>query len=137
MTPRRRRLLFERRNDPLISRGQFLGRVGLAFAVTLVIVAGSLVMGMAGYHFVGGLAWIDALHNSAMILTGMGPVDPMRSTSGKLFASFYALYSGIAFLSMTAILLAPIIHRALHAFHLDEEDETTDADQQKPERPVR
>ena len=114
--------LFERKTDPLLSRGQFLGRMGLAFAVTMAIVAGSLGMGMAGYHFVGGLPWIDALHNAAMILTGMGPVDPMRSTAGKLFASFYALYSGIAFLSMTAVLLAPIIHRALHKFHLDDED---------------
>ena len=114
--------LFEKKTDPLLSRGQFLGRMGIAFAVTMAIVAGSLAMGMAGYHFIGGLPWIDALHNAAMILTGMGPVDPMRSTAGKLFASFYALYSGIAFLSMTAVLLAPIIHRALHKFHLDDED---------------
>jgi hypothetical protein len=132
-----RRSLFERRKDPLISRGQFLGRMGLAFAVTVGIVAGSLGMGMAGYHFIGGLRWIDAVHNSAMILTGMGPVDPMRTTAGKLFASFYALYSGIAFLSMTAILLAPIIHRGLHTFHLDDEDQEKGGDQQHDKRPVR
>ena len=129
--------LFERKHDPLIARGQFLGRMGLAFAVTMGIVVGSLAMGTAGYHFIGGLHWIDAVHNSAMILTGMGPVDPMRTTAGKLFASFYALYSGIAFLSMTAVLLAPIIHRALHKFHLDEDDERTGADRQQRERPVR
>jgi hypothetical protein len=124
------KLLFERRTDPLISRAHFAGRMAAAFGVTLVIVAASLAMGMAGYHFIGGLGWIDALHNSAMILTGMGPVDPMRTTASKVFASFYALYSGIAFLSMTAVLLAPIIHRAMHAFHLDSEDDTTDDDNQ-------
>jgi hypothetical protein len=93
-----------------------------ALGVTLLIISASLAMGMAGYHFLGGLPWIDALLNSAMILTGMGPVDPMQTTGGKLFATFYALYSGVAFLSMTAVLLAPIIHRAMHKFHLDAEE---------------
>ncbi len=127
MTPDDCQPLFERKTDPLISRGRFLGRMAGAFGVTLVIVLASLLMGVGGYHFIGGLKWIDALHNSAMILTGMGPVDPMRTTAGKLFATFYALYSGIAFLSMTAVLLAPIIHRALHKFHLAEEDQESDA----------
>jgi hypothetical protein len=125
--------MFETRSQPLLSRERFIRRVLRAFATTLVIVALSLGMGMAGYHFLCGLAWTDALLNSAMILTGMGPVDPIHSTSGKLFASFYALYSGIAFLSMTAILLAPIIHRGLHSFHLDaEEDDKEEADQSPP-----
>ena len=97
-----------------------------AIWVTLVIIAVSLAMGMAGYHYLGGLLWIDALLNSAMILTGMGPVDPMQSSGGKLFATFYALYSGVAFLSMMAVLLAPIIHRAMHKFHLDAEEEDDD-----------
>ena len=118
--------LFERKTDPVISPGRFAGRMAGAFGVTLMIVGASLGIGMAGYHFIGGLKWIDALHNSAMILTGMGPVDPMRTTGGKLFATFYALYSGIAFLSMTAVLLAPIIHRALHKFHLAEDDDDAD-----------
>ncbi len=127
MTSEENQPLFERKTDPVLSRGRFAGRMAGAFGVTLVIVVASLAMGMAGYHFVGGLSWIDALHNSAMILTGMGPVDPMRTTGGKLFATFYALYSGIAFLSMTAVLLAPIIHRGLHKFHLAEEDQEGDA----------
>jgi hypothetical protein len=116
--------MFETRFDPLISRAQFVSRMGRAFGVTLIIVAGSLLLGMTGYHYVGKLPWLDALHNSAMILTGMGPVDPMRTAGGKLFATFYALYSGIAFLSMMAVILAPIIHRGLHRFHLDVEDES-------------
>jgi len=70
-----------------------------------------------GYHYFGLLPWIDALLNASMILTGMGPVDPMRSTAGKLFATFYALYSGIAFLTMMAVLLAPVIHRLMQNFN--------------------
>lgn len=69
----------------------------------------------------GGLAWIDALLNAAMILTGTGPVDPMKTSGGKLFATFYCLFSGIVFLSLMAIILAPIYHRAMHRFHMDEE----------------
>jgi hypothetical protein len=101
-----------------------------AIGVTLVIIAVSLGMGMAGYHYLGELPWIDALLNSSMILTGMGPVDAMQSTGGKLFATFYALYSGVAFLSMTAVLLAPIIHRTMHKFHLDAEEGDDDKSDQ-------
>jgi hypothetical protein len=111
--------MFEHKDEPLLSRFQFYGRLARAFGVSLLIVGGSLLLGMTGYHYFAALPWIDALQNSAMILTGMGPVDPMPTTTAKLFASFYALYSGIAFLSMMAVLLAPIIHRAMHEFHLD------------------
>ena len=69
------------------------------------------------------LPWIDAVLNASMILTGMGPVDPLRSTAGKLFATFYCLYSGIAFLTMMAVLLGPVIHRLMHKFHLEESDD--------------
>ena len=110
---------YESKNDPLLSRAQFLARLGRSFGVTLLIVAFSLLFGGAGYHYFGHLPWIDAVLNASMILTGMGPVDPMRSTAGKLFATFYALYSGIAFLTMMAVLLAPVIHRLMHSFHLE------------------
>jgi len=82
-------------------------------------VAGSLALGMLGYHLVAGLSWIDALVNASMILTGMGPVDEMSTVGAKLFASFYALFSGVAFLTIVAVLLAPAVHRFLHRFHLD------------------
>jgi hypothetical protein len=124
---------FERRSEPLLPRNQFVQRMIAAMGVTIAIVGLSLAIGTAGYHFLGGLSWIDALLNSAMILTGMGPVDPMQSAAGKLFATFYALYSGIAFLSMTAVLLGPIIHRAMHTFHLDAE-EVDDSDNGKANR---
>lgn len=74
---------------------------------------------MLGYHLFAGLSWLDALVNASMILTGMGPVDQMTSVGAKLFASFYALFSGVAFLTIVAVLLAPAVHRFLHRFHLD------------------
>jgi hypothetical protein len=89
--------------------------------VTVAIAVVSLAIGMAGYCYYGELGWLDGLLNAAMILTGMGPVDRMATSGGKLFASFYALYSGVAFLSMSAVLTAPIFHRIIHKFHLEEE----------------
>jgi hypothetical protein len=79
----------------------------------------SLAIGAVGYHVGGGLGWLDATLNAAMILTGMGPVDDMRTHAGKVFAIVYSIYSGVAFLSSVAVLLAPVVHRFLHRFHLD------------------
>lgn len=118
--------MFEKKSEQLLSKGQFALRLGRSFCATLGIVAFSLLMGTVGYHHFGHLAWIDSLLNSAMILTGMGPVDPMKTTAGKLFAAFYALYSGIAFLTMMAVMTAPLIHRMLHRFHLDDDDQPSD-----------
>ena len=114
-------MAFEKSNDGLLPKKVFYARVIGSFGTTLIIVAFSLAMGSAGYSYFGGLDGVDALLNAAMILTGMGPVDRLTTTSGKLFATFYALYSGIAFLSMMAIMIAPILHRFLHRFHLEEE----------------
>ena len=113
--------MFESKTEEILSRSAFLFRLARSFGVTLLIIAFSLAVGSAGYHVFEGIPWVDALLNAAMILTGMGPVDQMHSVSGKLFATFYALYSGIAFLSIMAVLLAPVFHRALHKFHLDDE----------------
>ena len=120
--------MFEKKHEPLLPPAAFVFRLGRSFAVTLLIVVVSLLMGSVGYRHFANLSWIDALLNAAMILTGMGPVDQMMTTGGKLFATFYALYSGIAFLTMMAVVLAPLIHRLLHKFHLDgEEDDNQDA----------
>ena len=89
-------------------------------AVSFGLVLASLSIGVLGYHTLEGLAWIDALLNASMILGGMGPVDTLRTPGGKLFASLYALYSGLVLLVAAGILFAPIIHRALHRFHLEE-----------------
>ena len=113
--------MFEQRKEAMIGHQAFLLRLMISLCVTLAIVAVSLLLGSVGYHVYGNLPWIDALLNASMILTGMGPVDPMLTNSGKLFATFYALYSGIAFLSMIAVISAPLLHRLLHHFHLDDE----------------
>ena len=113
----------ERKGQPLASTGVFLLRLGRNFLAALGILAVSLVIGTLGYHYLGNVGWIDGLLNAAMILTGMGPVDKMETTEGKLFATVYALYSGVAFLTLVAVILAPVYHRLLHHFHMTEEDE--------------
>jgi len=85
----------------------------------MIILTASLGVGVVGYHYVARLPWIDALLNASMILTGMGPVDPMPDAKAKLFASFYALFSGVVFLGIASVLVAPFAHRLLHRFHLE------------------
>jgi len=91
-----------------------------SFALGAALLTGSLGLGMLGYHHFEGLPWVDAFLNASMLLGGMGPVDMPRTESGKLFAGFYALYSGVLFLVLAAILLAPVFHRVLHRFHLED-----------------
>ena len=86
------------------------------------IILGSLTIGVLGYHLLEGLPWLDALLNASMILGGMGPVDALRTDGGKLFASIYALYSGLVVLVAAGILLAPIAHRVMHRMHMDENE---------------
>ena len=114
--------MFEHKASRLLSSREFLSRMARCIAMMLAIIAFSLAIGTAGYHYFGNLHWIDALLNAAMILTGMGPVDPMTTDAGKLFATFYALYSGVAFLTSVAVLAAPVVHRFMHKFHLDVEE---------------
>lgn len=84
----------------------------------------ALAVGVLGYHWTTGMDWIDAFLNASMILTGMGPVNPLTTVSAKLFASFYALFSGLVFVTVMGLVIAPIFHRMLHKFHLSlEEDE--------------
>jgi hypothetical protein len=87
------------------------------------------VVGILGYHFLVGLGWIDALLNASMILGGMGPVDPVSGSSGKIFASFYALYSGLVVLAVAGLIFAPIFHRFLHHFHIEIDDAGEDVQQ--------
>jgi hypothetical protein len=89
------------------------------FAYVSGLIAASLAFGAAGYHAFAGLPWLDATLNAAMILTGMGPIDPLRTPAGKVFGIVYALFSGVAFLTMVALLLAPVAHRLLHRLHLE------------------
>ena len=111
--------MFEHHRRPLLSKAQFRRRVAGSVAAAAAILVASLGAGIAGYHFLETLPWIDALLNAAMILGGMGPVHELRTTAGKLFATCYALFSGIVFITVAAIILAPILHRFLHRFHLE------------------
>ncbi|HTL67571.1 MAG TPA: hypothetical protein VL200_07910 [Lacunisphaera sp.] len=112
--------MFERRHDKLVPFPRFVRRVVLSMLLTLAVLLVALGIGVIGYHEVAGLRWIDALLNASMILTGMGPVDSMTTTAAKIFASCYALFSGVVFLSSIGFVLAPVFHRILHKFHLDE-----------------
>ncbi len=112
--------MFEHSNEALLSPGQFLRRLATHGGIALGLVVISLGIGMTGYHVFEGLSWLDALVNASMLLGGMGPVDPLHTVAGKLFASFYALYSGLIFLIVAGVLIVPIFHRIIHHFHLEE-----------------
>jgi len=114
--------MYERRQQRLLSRIEFSKRVGRHGLVALGVLVFGLGGGVLGYHYVAGLSWIDSLLNASMILGGMGPVDPLKTDCAKLFASFYALFSGLAFIGIVSVLLAPFLHRMLHRFHAEERE---------------
>jgi hypothetical protein len=111
--------MFEHRQAPLLPRREYYHRLARHSLIALGLLVTGLLIGMGGYHFIEGLPWIDAFANAAMILSGMGPLDPIKTAAGKLFAGVYAIFSGVAFLTIVGILLAPVVHRALHKFHLE------------------
>jgi hypothetical protein len=112
--------MYEHRDKPLLPRKKFYHRLLNNFFWSAMIVIFSLMVGMVGYHWIGKTSWIDGFYNAAMILTGMGPVNVMESDAAKIFASFYAIFSGVVFLTTVAILMAPVVHRFMHKFHLRE-----------------
>src|SRR5213594_3671033 len=126
--------MFEHRRQPLLPRPHFLKRVFRHVRIACAIIFGALGLGVCGYHGFEGLSWLDSLLNASMILTGMGPVNELRTTGGKLFASAYALFSGVVFLSAVAVLFAPVLHRFLHKFHLELEDEAEQAEEARRPR---
>jgi hypothetical protein len=103
-------------------RLQFYHRFLRALGLSSALIGFSLVIGILGYHGFAGFNWVDSLLNATMILTGMGPVGALPSDTAKLFASAYALFSGLVFITATGILLAPIFHSVLHRFHIEERD---------------
>src|SRR5437016_3095277 len=111
--------MFEHHRQSVIPRSAFLRRVARYTGSALLLVAISWLIGILGYRVFEGMSWIDSLLNAAMILGGMGPVNPLRTDAGKLFASFYALFSGIVFLVSVAVLIAPLLHRLLHQLHVE------------------
>ena len=112
--------VYEHRSQPLLSWAKFRRRLVLHAAVALSLMALALSIGVLGYRLTEGMPWLDALLNASMILGGMGPVTELHSDGGKLFASLYALFSGVVFIALTGVLLAPILHRLMHRLHLQE-----------------
>ena len=112
--------MYELRHQPLLSRERFMRRVASHVGIAIAVLALSLALGMLGYHVFEKLPWLDGFLNSAMLLGGMGPVNPPQTPPGKLFAGIYALYAGLVFIVTAALVVTPLLHRVLHRFHLGE-----------------
>jgi hypothetical protein len=113
---------FEHVSQPMAPRGVFLRRWAMSLALVMTLAGASLLIGVIGYHYFEGREWLDAFDDAAMILSGMGPLTDPKTGGGKLFAGIYALYSGLLLIVTTGILLAPLLHRILHHFHVPDED---------------
>ncbi len=114
--------MFENKYQPLAPLKVFYQRVLKSLLVAMLILMICLLIGILGYHYIAKIGWIDAIHNASMILSGMGPVAEIKNTSGKLFSSAYALFSGVAFITNVGFLLAPAAHRFFHKLHVDDSD---------------
>ncbi len=114
-----KQIKLEHKTAHLLSRRDFIIRLGLYWVFGCLFLAFSLGIGTIGYHVTANLPWVDAFLNASMILTGMGPVDKLATDEAKLFASCYAIFSGVSFLTFCGVLFAPIYHRIMHRFHLD------------------
>ena len=112
-------MAFKQLKNKLLGRSELLHRLGRSVLVGCVLIAFSLTIGVVGYHTIGGLPWIDAFLDAAMILSGMGPVSTLHTSGAKLFAGCYAIYCGVMLLASTGVILAPLLHRSLHKFHLE------------------
>lgn len=113
----------EKLSEPLASREEFANRVFRSMFFGGLMVAGTLISGMCGYHFLEGLPWLDAFVNSTMIMSGMGVLAAPVTVMGKLFAGFYALFCGLVLIVATAIAFTPVIHRFLHKLHVEDDDD--------------
>lgn len=116
-------LHFEPKHQPLLSPEKFRHRLLTNVLAGMFILALFLGIGVLGYHATCSFSWIDSLLNASMILSGMGPTNPIPTDMGKWFASLYALVSGVVFITTISIVLAPVVHRVFHRFHLEEEGE--------------
>ena len=115
--------MFEHRSEPFLSRPQFLRRMANAGLIALSLVRVCLGIGVAGYRAFEHLGWLDSVLEASMILGGEGPIHAPTTPGGKLFASIYALFAGVVFISIAATLIAPVMHRILHRLHLDDQEQ--------------
>lgn len=112
-------MVYEHRSQPLLSRRAFARRMGHHLSWAMLLVALSTAIGMLGYRGLASMTWVDAFLNACMLLGGMGPVGELPNDASKVFAGVFALYSGLVFIGVTALLLAPILHRVMHRFHIE------------------
>lgn len=112
--------MYEHKKQPLASKAVYQKRILKNVFFTLGVLVVCLLIGVFGYHYLGNIEWLDSLHNASMILSGMGPVVEIKTNAGKWFSSFYALFSGVAFITNISLVLAPIAHRFFHKLHLEE-----------------
>lgn len=112
--------MYEHRKQPLATKATFYQRILKNILIALLIMSVCLIIGIAGYHYTDNIPWIDSLHNASMILSGMGPVVEIKSETGKIFSSGYALFSGIVFITNVGVILAPAVHRIFHRLHLED-----------------
>lgn len=117
----RRHWHYEHHRDRLASRGVFLERLLVHAGIGIGLILAALLIGMIGYRATEAMSWLDAFLNASMILGGMGPVEVLQTTAGKMFAGMYALFAGMAFLVIAGIMIAPLAHRLLHRLHLEED----------------
>jgi hypothetical protein len=114
--------MFERKHEKLAPVPVFVRRMAASVGMASILIAVALSIGIIGYHRIAEFDWVDSILEASMILGGMGPVNPLTTTEAKMFASGYALFSGLVFIAIMGIVLAPVTHRMLHKFHIDEED---------------
>ncbi|MBF0331383.1 MAG: hypothetical protein HQL17_05550 [Candidatus Omnitrophica bacterium] len=112
--------MFENKKQRVVSVSIFAKRMLVFIGLAILLICIALAIGIAGYHWVAGFDWIDSLLNASMILGGMGPVNPLPDVTAKVFASFYALFSGLVFIAVMGIVLTPVVHRLLHKFHVED-----------------
>lgn len=113
--------MYEKKSQPLASVRVYYGRIFRNLLFAGIILSVCLLIGIYGYHYIGGIEWIDAIHNASMILSGMGPVAEVKSVAGKIFSSAYAIFSGVAFITNIGFILAPAAHRLFHKLHIDDD----------------
>lgn len=114
---------FERRGERLASRAHFTRRLARSLIAAAGLTLVALAVGMAGYMAFEGMGAVDGFANAALILSGMGPLDPLKTGGGRVFAGLYALASGVLYIALSALVLAPVFHRVLHRFHVDDDEE--------------